>query len=151
MVMMGGYYFERRSEWNTAGDPIASQIVFSTALPKLVAYGIDVTSKCTMQAEECRRRFQGGPFEVVRDMAEVWFRKRDRMTFHDPLAGACIFEPDLCAYRQGRVSVELTRGEHFGDTLFAEEAGGPHVVAEKVDAECFFKRYFGVTGVFAGR
>ena len=151
LVMMGGYYFEGRSEWNTAGDPIASRIVFSAAVPKLVAYGLDVTTKCTMPAEECRRRFQGGPFEVVRDMAEVWFRGQARMTFHDPLAGAGIFEPGVCTYRQGRVGVELERGEHFGDTVFVEAAGGPHVVAEKVDAERFFKRYFGITGVFAGK
>jgi purine nucleosidase len=71
--------------------------------------------------------------------------------FHDPLAGANIFEPDICTYRRGRVSVELARGEHFGDTVFAEDAGGPHVVAEKVDAPRFFKRYFGITGVFAGK
>jgi purine nucleosidase len=151
LVMMGGYFFEGRHEWNTGGDPIASQIVFSAAAPKLVAYGLDVTTRCTMSSEECRRRFRGGALEVVRDMAEVWYRDRDRITFHDPLAAASVFEPDLCTYRQGRVTVELARGEHFGDTVFAEDAAGPHTVAEKVDAERFFKRYFAVTGAFAGR
>ncbi len=150
LVMMGGHFFEGAHEWNTGGDPIASQIVFSAAAPRLVAYGLDVTTKCTMAADDCRERFRGGPFEVVRDMAEVWFRGRDRITFHDPLAAACIFEPDTCTYRQGRVTVELARGEHFGDTVFAEDAAGPHTVAEKVDAGRFFERYFGVTGVFAG-
>jgi purine nucleosidase len=119
-------------------------------VPKLMAYGLDVTTKCTMPADECRERFRGGPFEVVRDMAEVWFRGCGRITFHDPLAGACIFDSDLCTYRQGRVTVELARGEHFGDTVFAEDAAGPHTVAQKVDAERFFERYFGVVGVFAG-
>jgi purine nucleosidase len=133
LVMMGGYFFEGRSEWNTAGDPIASQIVFSAAVPKLTAYGLDVTTKCTMASAECRRRFRGGPLDVVHDMAEVWYRDRDRITFHDPLAAASTFEPGLCTYRQGRVTVELARGEHFGDTLFGQEAAGPHVVAEKVD------------------
>ena len=151
LVMMGGIYFEGRSEWNTAGDPIASSIVFNAAVPKLVAYGLDVTTKCIMPAAECLERFHGGPFEVVRDMLEVWSRKAGHVMFHDPLAGASIFEPDICTYRQGRVSVELARGEHFGDTVFAEEAGGRHVVAEKVDSARFFKRYFDITGVYAGK
>ncbi len=46
--------------------------------------------------------------------------------------------------------MELARGEHFGDTVFAEDAAGPHTVAEKVDAARFFERYFGTTAVFAG-
>jgi len=148
LVMMGGYYFEGRHEWNTGGDPIASQIVFDADAPDVVAYGIDVTKRCTMPAAECRERLRGGPLDVVADMAEVWFRKQDRITFHDPLAAACIFEPDICTYRQGRVSVELSRGERFGDTSFQEEESGPHRVAEKVDAGRFFERYFETVGVF---
>jgi purine nucleosidase len=114
----------------------------------LVAYGLDVTLKCTMEAEACLERFQGGPFEVVREMAEVWFRRTDRITFHDPLAATCIFEPDICTYRTGRVAVDLERGEKFGETSFEEAAEGPHRIADGVDPDRFFRRYFEVTGAF---
>jgi len=148
MVIMGGYYFGGSHEWNTGGDPLASGLVFNAAVPEFTAYGLDVTLKCRMPAEECRRRMQGGPFEVVRDMAEVWFRRRKGMTFHDPLAAAGLFEPDLCQYARGRVTVELKRGENFGDTAFEEDPEGPQKVARDVDVERFFERYFDVTGTF---
>jgi len=149
LVMMGGCYFEEgRGEWNTSGDPLSSQLVFSAQVPELLAYGLDVTTRCTMPADQCRERFRGGPFELVREMAEVWFRRRDRITFHDPLAAACIFEPDICRYRAGTVRVDLERGEEFGLTLFDEAEDGPHRVACDVDEERFFGRFFEVTSVF---
>jgi inosine-uridine nucleoside N-ribohydrolase len=148
VVIMGGHYFEGRHEWNTGGDPLASQIVFDAALPDFTAYGLDVTLKCKLPADECRERMQGGPFEVVRDMAEVWFRKQEKITFHDPLAAAALFQPDLCEYSRGRIAAELERGENFGDTAFAENPEGPHRVARNVDAERFFDHYFGVTACF---
>jgi len=150
LVMMGGYYFAgRKTEWNTSGDPIASALVFNADVPELVAYGLDVTTQCRLSAEECRKRFAGGPFEVVRAMAEVWFRRAGETTFHDPLAAACIFEPETCTYRTGRVRMDLTPGETYGATLFEESAGGRHRVAEKVNASRFFGRYFDVTKAFA--
>ncbi len=149
LVMMGGYYFaENRGEWNTMNDPIASALVFEAEVPELVAYGIDVTARCTMPAAECRERFRGGPFEVVRAMSEVWFAHHDKITFHDPLAAACLFEPDLCTYREGRVQMVWAPGEHRGVTLFEGEKGGPHHVAAGVNPERFFARYFEVTSVF---
>lgn len=150
LVMMGGRYFEpRKTEWNTSGDPICSELVFRAEVPELVAYGLDVTLQCTMPADECRGRFRGGPFEVVRDMADVWFRRADKITFHDPLAAACVFEPDLCGYRVGAVRMDLERGDTFGVTVFEECEGGPHRVASEVDTEQFFGRYFDVTQIFA--
>jgi purine nucleosidase len=147
VAMMGGCYFEPdRSEWNTSGDPTASELVFAADLPELVAYGLDVTLQCTMPAEECRRRLRGGPLDVVADMAEVWFRKRDRITFHDPLAGLCVFEPGVCSYRRGRIRMALDRAYADGATVFEEKEGGPHRVADEVNAARFFERYFQVTG-----
>ncbi len=150
LVMMGGCYFAGgRTEWNTSGDPIASALVFGAGVPELVAYGLDVTLKCKLPAEECRRRFRGGPFDVVRGMAEVWFRRAPHITFHDPLAGACIFEPETCTYRTGRVAVELEAGDTYGLTHFEQDEAGPHRVAADVNADRFFERYFKVTRVFA--
>jgi purine nucleosidase len=152
LVMMGGYFFAGdKTEWNTAGDPIASALVFNADVPELVAYGLDVTTQCKMGAEEWRKKFRGGPFEVVRDMAEVWFRGAGEITFHDPLAAACVFEPEICSYRTGRVKMELERKEAYGVTVFAEAPTGVHRVAEKVDSSRFFARYSEVTGIFRDR
>ncbi len=148
LVMMGGCYFADRNEWNTAGDPYCSRLVFEAEIEELTAYGLDVTLQCSMPAAECRGRFRGGPFDLVREMAEVWFRGRDRITFHDPLAAACIFEPGLCRYEQGCVNVDTSPGEAFGRTRFDREPGGPHSVAAEVDAERFFEHYFRVTDAF---
>ncbi len=148
LVMMGGYYIGGKAEWNTGGDPISTELVFSADVPELVAYGLDVTRHCTLPAEECREKFRGGPFEVVRDMAEVWFRERESITFHDPLAAACIFEPGICEYRQGIVTVDLERGETFGETRFEELEEGPHRIAATVNPDRFFERYWEVTACF---
>ena len=146
LVMMGGRYFAPGgTEWNTSGDPIASALVFDAPVRELTACGLDVTLRCTMPADECRRRFRGGALDLVREMAEVWFRGRDRITFHDPLAAACVFEPDLCAYRTGRVTMDLGGGEAHGATRFEAAEGGPHRVACDVDPDRFLRRYFRVT------
>ncbi len=149
LVMMGGCYFEPGAkEWNAMNDPIASALTFGGRVPELTACGLDVTMQCRMAADECRRRFHGGPLDVVADMAEVWYRHQDAITFHDPLTAACLFQPDICDYRTGRVSVDVEAGETHGATRFEEAADGPHRVACAVDADRFFERYFEVAAVF---
>ncbi|NLW51566.1 MAG: nucleoside hydrolase [Candidatus Brocadiaceae bacterium] len=150
LVLMGGRYFGScGEEWNTGGDPIASALVFGAPVCELTAYGLDVTLQCSMPAPECRERFRGGALDLVREMSEVWFLTRERITFHDPLAAACVFEPDLCTYRTGRVAVDL-QGAGRGATRFEESAGGPHRVAADVDVGRFFRRYFETIGAPAG-
>lgn len=152
LVMMAGYFGgEGGTEWNASGDPTASALVFGAAVPDLVAYGVDVTLQVTMPGEECRERFTGGPFEMVSDMAEVWFRKRADIVFHDPLAAACVFDPDLCTYRTGTVTVgtDPVDEAQFGRTSFGDSPIGAHRVAAAVNAKRFFKHYFDVTSVFA--
>jgi len=149
MVMMAGRFFSTGApEWNASGDVRATSMVFSSEVPEIWVYGLDVTLKCQLPAAECRERFRGGPLDVVADMAEVWFRERDRVTFHDPLAACCVFEPQLCACRRGRVSVEVQDRAHLGRTTFAESVAGRHRVAEAVDPERFFRRYFGAVQLF---
>jgi inosine-uridine nucleoside N-ribohydrolase len=142
LVMMAGKFFEpNHLEWNASGDPHATAIVFSSDVPEICVIGLDVTLKCRLSAQECRQRFQGGALDTVADMAEVFFRDRDEITFHDPLAAACVFEPDICAYKRGRVRVEVDEAPLLGQTLFRESEDGPHLVAQEVDVERFFKRY----------
>ncbi len=151
LVIMGGVYTTRvagaaRVEWNAGTDPHATARMFQSPMTETTAFGLDVTLRCRLPADECRRRFAaaGGPLSPVLDMAEVWFRRRDEITFHDPLAAVALFEPDLCDYTAGRVEVELAGERVAGMTHFTPDAAGRAHIAMEVDAERFFQRYFAV-------
>jgi inosine-uridine nucleoside N-ribohydrolase len=145
---MGGSFFagQQKREWNALVDPIATAIVYKAPVPRHISIGLDVTMKCQMAAKEMRQRFREPPLDVVAEMAEVWFGKTDMVTFHDPLAAATIFRPDLCTYADGKITVPLDADEEkCGRTVFAENTGGnPHRVAKEVKVDEFFREYFGV-------
>ncbi len=149
LVLMCGQFFERmRGEWNAILDPHATAIVYGQGSrshpPRHVSFGLDVTTKCPMSAETCREKFTADLLAPVRDFAEVWFEQDEGMCFHDPLAAACIFAPDLCTYRQGKVIVSLAEPT-MGWTIFSDEGRDkPHTVAAEVNAERFFEHYFDV-------
>jgi len=149
-VMMGGLYLHRvpgygPTERNAGTDPDASEIVFTADLPFLQCVGLDVTTRCKMLVDECWEKFKQGPFKIVGEMAEIWLQKRSDIIFHDPLAAACIFEPDLCAYKKGLVRVELQDRQNLGKTNFTtQDKHKPHQVAVDVNVDAFFKHYFNV-------
>jgi purine nucleosidase len=136
-------------EWNALADPIATAMVFRARPTRLTSIGLEVTTRCRLSADECRRRFHaaGGPLAVVADLAEVWFRGGDEMTFHDPLAAALLFEPGLCTYASGAVTVETRSETLAGLTHFHRRSSdSPHQIAVGVDPEAFFRHYFAVVG-----
>lgn len=139
-------------EWNALCDPVATAITYKARPPRFTSIGLEVTTQCVLEANECRRRFAeaGGPLGVVAEMAEVWFRAGARhITFHDPLAGAVIFEPELCEYAEGEVSVETTSVALAGLTLFQKRSEAkPHRIATHVHPERFFTHYFQVVNSY---
>lgn len=148
LVIMGGVFTTSaagapRVEWNAGGDPHATAIMLAAECPT-TAFGLDVTLRCRLPAAECRDRFRGGPLDVVADMAEVWFRRRPEITFHDPLAAVSIFHPEVCRYERGTATVELLSSQVAGMTHWTPGDTGPHEIAVEVDAEQFFARYFAV-------
>lgn len=145
LVMMCGVYKIGKREWNAIGDPHATAIVFNAPVKKTVAVGLDVTTRCAMDSEEFRKRFRGTPMlDLVREMAEVWFRGTQRVVFHDPLAASLIFEPDICKYERGLISVNLNDGDALGETSFRPDAAGRHTIATDVDVGRFFEHYLSV-------
>ena len=99
-----------------------------------------------MPSDEVVSRFEsiGGALDVVAAMTEVWATGVDTVTFHDPLAAVCVPEPDVCTWRGGRVSVELTSRRFRGATSFdADRDGSPHEVAVDVDVDAFFAELLG--------
>ena len=148
-VLMCGHFVNRGVannpiEWNAIGDPHATAICYQANVSPHISVGTDITRRCTMPADECRQRLKGGPLDVVADMAEVWFKHANRITFHDPLAAAIIFEPDLCKYEQGNVEVELLSSRVMGMTHWAAAEDGRHQIASDVNVEGFFEHYFEV-------
>jgi len=133
-------------EWNALCDPLATAITYRARPPRFTSIGLEVTTQCVLDADECRRRFTeaGGPLLVVAEMAEVWFRGGARhITFHDPLAGAVIFEPHLCEYTEGEVTVETTSPLLAGlTTLQTRSESKPHRIATRVQPDRFFAHYF---------
>jgi inosine-uridine nucleoside N-ribohydrolase len=149
LVLMCGRFFEGMGgEWNAIGDPHATAIAYGggrqSRPPRHVSFGLDVTMKCQLPADQCRSRFTAKVLEPVLDFAEVWFQRAKAITFHDPLAAACIFEPDICKCRQGQVTVSLSEPT-MGWTVFSDRGDDkPHTVASEVNPEKFFAHYFDV-------
>ncbi|MBR3941929.1 MAG: nucleoside hydrolase [Clostridia bacterium] len=148
LVIMGGQFFQpdKFAEWNIRCDPYAAKIVFQSGV-KMRLIGLDVTRKVTMKTSEFAEKFTSDVLKPVKEFSEVWFRNHDISTFHDPLAATVIFE-DLCTYKRGTVTVDLTGKEEVegrkGATYF-EEGDGCHFAADTVNPEAFFKHYFKIT------
>lgn len=150
-VMMGGAFGEDmpaqwKVEWNVAGDPLASEITYKAPVRLHRSLGLNVTQQVVMPAEEVRKQFTAPLLRPVMDMAEIWFAQfYQSITFHDPLAAATIFDPDLCSYQQGTVKVDTV--DVPGKTIW--QPGGsnaPHQVAIKVDADRYFDHFFRIVG-----
>ena len=150
-VMMGGNFDESgpevgRIEWNVAGDPLASEIVYKAAVRVHRSLGLNVTQQVMMSADDVRKRFTTLLLRPVLDMAEIWFAGfYPFITYHDPLAAATIFEPDLCSYQQGTVNMD-NRDKLGITTWHPGEADGPHQVAMTVDVDRYFQHFFDVVG-----
>jgi inosine-uridine nucleoside N-ribohydrolase len=149
LVLMCGQFLHNAegrgpAEWNASCDPHAAAIVYQSAVAMHRSHGLDVTRKVRMPAQEVRSRFQAPLLRPVADFAEVFFQSRDEITFHDPLAGATIFDDDICTYASGNVSVELADEQIAGVTHWQDKAIGRHQVADAVNADRFFAHYFSV-------
>jgi purine nucleosidase len=151
LVMMGGNFDEAgpeagRVEWNVAGDLLASEITYKTPVRMHRSLGLNVTQQVMMSAEDVREKFTAPLLGPVLDMAEIWFAGfYPFITFHDPLAAATIFVPDLCTYQQG--IVKLDNPDKPGTTIW--QPGGseaPHQVAMTVDVDRYFEHFFDIVG-----
>jgi purine nucleosidase len=139
-VSMGGVFTDAPqmpADWNCICDPLATAMAFRAAVPSHVHVGLDVTLRCRRSAAEVRAAFSSPVQRLVLRMAEVWFKGRQDIVFHDPLAAVLPFRPEVCGYQQGRVSVDPLSGA----TIFMPETPGRDRVALEVDPEAFFEEY----------
>ncbi len=150
LVIMGGKYSDYPTpwgptEWNAIVDPHATNIVFRQKGLKIRAFGLDITWRISMTPEEVSARFKHFPMlQIVLDWSEVWFKERDLLHFHDPLAAVALFEPEVCTYAVGNIQVELDNPELLGVTHFDRSKGSLIRVATEIDSSRFFQKYFSV-------
>ena len=150
LVMMCGVFTNQSPgvgpvEWNASCDPHATAIVYRAAVDVHRSVGLDVTCQVTMDAKQVREKFRSNLLQPVLDFAQVWFRERNTITFHDPLAAATIFDDQICVFKRGFVEVELTSEESKGITYWQPgDSDARHEVALEVDSERFFAHYFSV-------
>jgi inosine-uridine nucleoside N-ribohydrolase len=131
-------------EWNAKGDPHATAIVYRATTSIHRSIGLDVTRQVTMDVEEVREKFNCDGLRPVLDFAEVWFQRRNIITFHDPLAAATVFDDQICVFEKGAVDVELASERLKGMTLWKPGDPETHEVALEVDSKRFFEHYFSV-------
>ena len=147
LVSMCGIYMHRLPdlwlvEWNAQLDPHAAAIVYHTETKVHRSVGLDVTMKVKMDSVEVRQRFRHELLKPVLDFAEVFFREREVLTFHDPLAAVTLFDDQVCQFERGRVEIELTSERLAGLTHWQVNSPGWHEVARSVDVPRFFEHYF---------
>lgn len=141
LVLMCGEFFDsRQAEWNAKVDPHAAAIVYNAPV-EIRSVGLDVTTRVVMSKREAERCFAADILKPVKDFSEVWFKDRDQMVFHDPLAAAVIFNNQICSFERGEVAVELLDRNTAGKTCWKENKSGHCLAAKQVDAEAFFHHY----------
>lgn len=151
LTLMAGVFTNRLAsvgplEWNVILDPTAAAIVYRANPPRHRSIGLDVTCQVTMPAEEVRNRFRASLLQPALDFAEVWFKQANQITFHDPLAATTIFDPTICGFERGEVSIELASERLAGLTHWSPAPDGRHEVALSVTPQRFFDHYFSFFG-----
>ena len=109
-VMMCGHLIPGRAEpeYNAGCDPRATQIAFSTKVPKFVV-GLDVTLKCQLSEDDLRRlKAKGTPLSnALFEMTRLWQRRtKGTPVMHDPLAAMSIVEEGVVEFEPMRVAVD---------------------------------------------
>lgn len=151
LTIMGGRFMAGAPvhtpiEHNIRCDPHAAAMVFgATDVAHVNVIGLDVTLQVTQTKDAIRESFCTPQFEPIWDMAKEWFVGASSLCYHDIVAAATIFRPDLFSFASGRISVE-TGGSVMAFTHLEPSSQGPHQVAATVDREGFLDHFCAITG-----
>lgn len=146
LVIMGGHFAQSDpqktvKEWNILCDTHAAKIVFQRAPKDFVAVGTDITMRVALPKED-HAPYRNIPLlKPVFSFAEEWFSRANRVIYHDPLAVAAIFEPEILKYTRVKSEV-IADGDERGLTTAAPDANGNVTVASDVDIPAFFNHFY---------
>ncbi len=151
VVSMTGVFLRQEKtlppvEWNVKCDPHAANIVFQAPVPVHYLIGLDVTTKVYLNKEELQKKCSDiSLLTPVLDFAKTWFKERETVTFHDPLAATIIFDRKICRFQKGSAEVALNPEKFLGKTLwYPGRHPSRHHLAISVDSKRFFHHYFQV-------
>ncbi|MDF2963711.1 MAG: ribonucleoside hydrolase RihC [Paenibacillus sp.] len=131
------------ANWNSWLDPHACAIVYNTNVPAIRTFGLNVTTKLVLKRNEKVDLFCSGIMRAVEDFGSPWLERND-MTFHDPLAGACLFEAQLCEYQRGYIEVDFKNEKRLGMMSFHKNDEANCEIATAVNRNTFFEHYSSV-------
>lgn len=146
LVIMGGHFAQENplkpvKEWNILCDTHAANIVFAHAPKDFLAVGTDITMRVALPKAD-HEQYKNIPLlKPVFSFAEEWFSRASRVVYHDPLAVASIFAPEILKYTRG-YSVAIPDGEERGVTTFTPSENGNITVASDVDIPAFFNHFY---------
>lgn len=132
------------SEWNARCDPFATAMVYGAPVKTIRSIGLDVTTQVTMTAADVTTRLSPPMGGILCDFLEARAEDDKPITFHDPLAAAVIFDPEICRFRRGDVHVELESKRYSGLTELKANPDGKNEVAFDVDSQRFYQHYWNV-------
>lgn len=150
LMMMAGMFRReggrgKLNEWNVRCDVTAAERVYATPVALHRSVGLNVTIRVVLDANEVKARCKHDRWRPALDMAEVWFRERPSIMFHDPLAAAALFDESILEWNRGAVRIG-TEGEDRGSTALDLDENGPHEAASFVEPDRFFEHFFSVAG-----
>lgn len=151
LVIMGGCFNQKDPqnpliEWNVRCDPHAARIMFDRTPQDFWAIGADVT-RGVFIPKELHTPYLDIPFlKPVFKFAEEWFTRSDRVSYHDPLAAAMIFEPKLFEFTRVNAEVIVDTPELCGANRVENAPDGKIKAVTKVDTAAFFEHFFGIFG-----
>lgn len=132
-------------ENNSIVDPHSTSLVYRAPVKSHRTIGVNCSSVPVMTPEESKERFGHHPLlRAVMAIASLWFKDDPHMSFHDPLAGVCLFHDDVCEFERGDIAIELESRMLAGFTYWRPNPAGAHLVAKSVDQERFFRHLFEV-------
>jgi purine nucleosidase len=133
--------------WNARCDSIATWMAYRSPGLRITALGEEISLRHTTPVAEELRRLEdfGGPFQIVRGGLPIWASRYDEVSFHDPLAAASIFAPELYEFQRGRIDVHLVPTSTAPMTAWTPTDNGGHWIATAVDWAGFWQHYVQVT------
>ena len=145
LVVMGGD-MQGGVEWNASYDPVATALVFmngnTTRPPETLIVGVDVTGVLRLSPEEGRQLMAGVPaLALVAEAAECWYCEGHDLFFHDPMAAAAVFSPDLFSWKDAVVRVDFAHDGRTTCEAAPSDDCGTLQVATAVDAEAFLGEF----------